>query len=382
MTTAPQGFVTFPVTLPKSALKQMVAFVRALERVVALPAYRQQVTAQLPEAAQFEHGHGSVMMGYDFHLTEEGPRLIEINTNAGGGLFAYRAHYPEFEGRHFNKGNPHEPTPHQQERLVATFRQEWQRFQQAAGQVERPLGRIVVMDENPEAQFLYPEMQSFGQLFEHFGIEALVAGPEELTMDRQGVHYLGQRVDLLYMRHCDFYLDTPELAGLRAAYLNRTICLTPNPRIYGLMADKRRLITLCSAEQTTALGAEAEDAELLSHIIPTCKGLWDLADEDALWAERKQWVFKPVASHGSRGVVLGRSMRRNRFAELDRPTTLLQRLVPPSTTECEGVEKPMKTDFRLFAYGTRILGVTARLYSGQVTNFKDPQSGYAAVNVV
>jgi D-alanine-D-alanine ligase-like ATP-grasp enzyme len=27
-----------------------------------------------------------VFMGYDFHLSAGGPQLIEINTNAGGGL--------------------------------------------------------------------------------------------------------------------------------------------------------------------------------------------------------------------------------------------------------------------------------------------------------
>lgn len=27
--------------------------------------------------------HYSVLISYDFHLTEDGPKLIEINTNAG-----------------------------------------------------------------------------------------------------------------------------------------------------------------------------------------------------------------------------------------------------------------------------------------------------------
>ena len=36
--------------------------------------------ARVPVAAR------GVFMGYDFHLTASGPKLIEINTNAGGGL--------------------------------------------------------------------------------------------------------------------------------------------------------------------------------------------------------------------------------------------------------------------------------------------------------
>ena len=28
--------------------------------------------------------YGALLLGFDFHITPEGPRLIEINTNAGG----------------------------------------------------------------------------------------------------------------------------------------------------------------------------------------------------------------------------------------------------------------------------------------------------------
>ena len=35
---------------------------------------------------RFAPGNFGAFMGYDFHLTPAGPRLIEINTNAGGAL--------------------------------------------------------------------------------------------------------------------------------------------------------------------------------------------------------------------------------------------------------------------------------------------------------
>jgi len=59
----------------------------------------------------------------------------------------------------------------------------------------------------------------------------------------------------------------------------------------------------------------------------------------------------------------------------------VQRLVPPSTTEVPGYG-PMKTDLRLYAYRDRVLGVTARLYRGQVTNLRTEGGGFAAVRVV
>src|SRR3546814_4061372 len=56
----------------------------AVEKISALPAYQQAVLAYAPQLAREDHGPHGVFMGYDFHLGPQGPRLIEINTNAGG----------------------------------------------------------------------------------------------------------------------------------------------------------------------------------------------------------------------------------------------------------------------------------------------------------
>ena len=69
-----------------------------------------------------------------------------------------------------------------------------------------------------------------------------------------------------------------------------------------------------------------------------------------------------------------------RFEQLEAPTTLVQRLVPPALTEVSGYG-PMKTDIRLYAYRERVLGVTARLYRGQVTNLRTAGGGFAAVRI-
>jgi hypothetical protein len=64
----------------------MAELIIAIESVVALPAYQQRVLLAAPASAQKPLAARSVFFGYDFHLAETGPRLIEINTNAGGGL--------------------------------------------------------------------------------------------------------------------------------------------------------------------------------------------------------------------------------------------------------------------------------------------------------
>ena len=353
------------VVVPRPAFRQMVRLVHLLDRLSRHPVYRAAVAAQAPAIAGFDSGHAAVMMGYDFHLGEVGPRLIEVNTNAGGVLPAWLAAHADAP-----------PSPRRRQRLLATFSAEL--LAQTRGAVAQPR-RVAILDENPREQFLYEEMQGFAALFREAGIGAAVVAPEELTAAADGVFLAGERVDLVYNRHCDFYLETPPLAGLRAAYLAGSVCLTPNPFSYALLGDKRRLLLWREAQLQAACGLTEEERQLLLEVVPECR-LLGAGDAESLWRERGAWVFKPVDRFGSRGVLVGEKMTRGRFEQLDPAATLVQRLVPPSLTEVSGFGA-MKTDLRLYAYRNRVFGVTARLYRGQVTNLRTAGGGFAAVRI-
>ena len=60
--------------------------VAAVERVVALPGYVSHVLAEAHPHARVPTPARGAFLGFDFHLARSGPQLIEINTNAGGGL--------------------------------------------------------------------------------------------------------------------------------------------------------------------------------------------------------------------------------------------------------------------------------------------------------
>lgn len=344
----------------------MIRVVRALYRLSRLPAYRALVEPELPVVARFDPGYDSVMMGYDFHLTPDGPRLIEVNTNAGGGLLAWWAQQPAARGA--AQGLP----ARLQRGLRSSFAEELR------GQAWPQL--TAILDQNPEQQFLYPEMQAFVRLFEDWGGEAAVVDPARLQAGPDGVWLDGRRVGLIYNRHCDFYLESSQLAGVRAAYLAGSVCLTPNPRSYGLLADKRRMIFWSDAAVLQPLGLPPRQQELLLKGVPESR-LLAAVDSQAIWGQREDWVFKPVDRFGSRGVFLGRKISRTRFEELPAETTLVQRLAAPSVTPLPGGGE-MKTDFRLFVYRNRILGVAARIYQGQVTNLRTPGGGFAPIQLV
>lgn len=359
------------VELPVVALRRMCKLVRLLDRLSRHAGYRSLVYQNLPETARFDPGHSAVMMCYDFHLVGEVPRLIEVNTNAGGGLLAYLAHDPLLAIV------PESLNAKLRERLLKTFSDEIYQF--SGGREKKP-ERIVIVDENPEEQYLYPEMRAFIDLFSAWGIAAEIADPQQLGASADGVWLNGNPVDMVYNRHCDFYLESEAMAGLREAYLARKVCLSPNPHLYGLLADKRRMELWTNPLKRSEFSLSPSDLTILDETVPTSSLLSSLDLQEA-WSTRKGLVFKPVDSFGSRGVLLGGKISRTRFEQQPVETTLVQELVPPSLTEVPGAD-PMKTDLRLYAYQDQALGVTARLYRGQVTNLRTPGGGFARVKVV
>ena len=62
----------------------MLRTVHAVEAATRLPGYRDAALSWAPEIARQDFGPVGVFMGYDFHLAADGPKLIEVNTNAGG----------------------------------------------------------------------------------------------------------------------------------------------------------------------------------------------------------------------------------------------------------------------------------------------------------
>ncbi len=358
-----------PAPLTSTQLQQMVAIAKALFDLRHNQAYREAIFPEAPEITAFDPGHDSVMMGYDFHLTEQGPVLIEVNTNAGGSLLGWIAFARRF-------GHPEEMPTSVRARLLQTFAEEWRLF---GGGGDCP-DRIAVVDENPEEQHLFPEMEWFAELFRSWGVDCRVADPSELTFDGDALRLDGKRLDLVYNRHTDFYLNTPSMTAIKQAYLKQKICLTPNPHTYGLLADKRRLLRLADPAFRAQLALSPEAEAALAGGLLECRLLKDW-DREALWAERKQYVFKPVAHFGGKGVLLGKSTSHKRFDELPPAETLVQRLAPPSLTAVEG-DKPMKTDYRLFVYQDQVLRITARLYHGQLTNLRTEGGGFAPVDIV
>ena len=373
----PNLFSASPVFLARAQLDHMREVVRAIESVVHTEPFRAWALGLAPEIAGFDHGPRGVFLGYDFHLGREGPQLIEINTNAGGALLnaalarAQQACCIEVETV---LGGAHDPSA-LGERFVGMFREEW-RLQRG----DAALHRIAIVDDRPEQQYLYPEFLMFQELFERSGIAARVVDARDLVHEGGALRAAGERIDLVYNRLTDFYLQDPAFGALRSAYQAGDAVVTPNPRVYALYADKRHLTVLSDPERLRAWGLSPDLVELLVASVPQTR-LLEAANLDELWRDRKRYFFKPAGGYGSKAAYRGDKITRGAWESLAGRPYVAQRLVPPSqrTIRIDGREVPLKLDVRNYVYAGEVQLAAARLYQGQTTNFRTAGGGFAPV---
>jgi hypothetical protein len=373
----PHLFAQVPVFVARTQVEQMAALVAAVEQVVALPSYQERVLSGAPEIARHPQAPLGVFMGFDFHLGAAGPQLIEINTNAGGALLsllvgrAQRVCCPPVS--RFVR-SPSD-LPSLDEAFVAMFRREW-----ALARGNASLERIAIVDEAPAEQFLYPEFLLFQQLFRAQGIEAIVADPCEFSYREGALWHPQGRIDLVYNRLTDFYLQAPALAALRAAYLDDAAVFTPHPRAHALYADKRNLALLSDEHALEELGVPAPVREVLCAGIPRTE-LVQVQSAERLWAARKQLFFKPAAGYGSKAAYRGDKLTRRVWGEILAGDYVAQRLVVPSERHIRRDDGPvpLKLDVRNYAYAGSVQLMSARLYQGQTTNFRTQGGGFAPV---
>lgn len=378
--TRPNLFSSTVVFLSSSTFEAIVATVAAIERVIALPAYQAAALARAPDIAQHKFGPAGVCMGYDFHVNADGPRLIEINTNAGGALLnAVLARAQKACCESMSQAlATHNSLDTLEQTFFDMFRAEWR-----AQRGEQPLRSLVIVDDAPQAQYLAPEFELYRHMFVQRGISASIADPRELEWRNGNLWHDNRVVDMVYNRLTDFYLAEPAHQALRDAYTAGAAVVTPHPHAHALLADKRNLITLSDDDLLAAWGVAATDRQQLASAVPPTQ-LVTLQRADALWTQRRQFFFKPVAGYGAKAVYRGDKLTRRVWDEILAGEFIAQTLVPPGQrmVVVDGVQTDLKFDVRAYTYAGQVQLLAARTYRGQTTNFRTPGGGFSPVIVV
>lgn len=374
---SPSLLAPVPAFLSRRDRDAMASVIREVESLVQAEGFLRAALAQAPPISHLRFGPRGVFFGYDFHLTEGGPALIEINTNAGGAFLSLLLAECQSPPCPTLTTMRSEATPSAvtERALVAMFRREWQ-LQRG----DAPLRTVAIVDECPAEQLLHPELLLCQAMLRRAGIGARILPPEGLTL-RAGALFDGDaEIDLVYNRLTDFLLESPSVAPLRAAYEGGAVVLTPHPRAHATQADKGLLVWLSDDDWLRHQGVPEATRALFSARIPRTE-LVDAVRRERLWSEREGLYFKPIRGFGSGGVHRGDELTPETWAKVQDGDYVAQQLVRPNdrTLAVGGRPVPFQMDVRAYAYDGEIQLLGARLYRGSTTNLRTPGGGFAPV---
>ncbi|TGK05630.1 circularly permuted ATPgrasp domain protein [Leptospira langatensis] len=369
-----------PSFISTSELKQMSNVLRAIRKAVQLASIRNKFLKGYSESKRNETVSGGVFMSMDFHLTSKGPKLIEINTNAGGAFLQWKL--LQAQVRCCKAVAMTLPNESELERLkdkfYSIFIEEWN----TSGRSGTP-SLIAIIDEEPTKQYLYPEFVFFKELFVSKGIGCEILSPEQIQLIDGSLFFENRKIDLIYNRLTDFHFSDPKYRNIKLAWIAEAVVVTPNPMDYDLFANKENLSVFSDADFLKGEGLDPEDIEILSSSVPKTMPLIE-AKSDEIWKNRKDYFFKPKEGFGSKAAYYGGKLTKNKFQEILSGNYVMQEFVPPSvrTTSLSGKEEELKMDIRAYIYQDEILLLASRLYQGQTTNFRTPGGGFSPLYVL
>ncbi|MDQ6995504.1 MAG: hypothetical protein Q9M18_07910 [Mariprofundaceae bacterium] len=281
-------------------------------------------------------------IGIDFHITPEGPKLIEINSNAGGlvtsALWAHR------------------DKPEEAEKTLALFVNSFStEFQQ---KMNKKALNMAIVDEDPYAQFTIYDLLLTQELMRFYDIACDIVDSNSVV----GTY------DIIYNRTCDFLLNSEKSVHLNRAHDKNHNIVVPNPYMFTRVSDKRSLVTIYNFIRENSEIFPAMNKTLLE-----CMHIKDFVDSGL---KRSGWFFKPGMAYGGTGVYRGRKISMIKFQEIIQQEFIAQRAAtPPTTTH---LSEDFKYDVRVFVWRDTIIDLSIRAYQGRITNFRTLNGGYTS----
>ncbi len=373
-------FAKTPVFVANEDAKSMLAIIAAVEALAKLEGYKNEVftRAGLDIKTAEKMGANGLFMGYDFHLSPGGPKLIEVNTNAGGAFLVsnlLRAVGPDISCCYNSQIYNAVVSPDGMDGfMIDMFRREWA----ASGRISA-LKTVAIVDEKPQDQYLYPELLMAKELLENKGIKTVIADPSDLTYKSGGLYAGDLKIDIVYNRLTDFSLSETRNKSIGKAYAAGDVVLSPAPVHHALYADKRNLILFGDDDKLSEWGLAPVHRTALAGVPKTRTLTPENADE--LWAVRKKYFFKPKDGYGSKAAYRGSKITKKVWARISGGSHVAQEFVPPPVRLVKLKDGPvrLKFDLRIYTYAGEAFAMAARVYQGQTTNFRTRGGGFAPV---
>ena len=355
----------FLIELTQSTVTEIKDLIKVFYKMTHLKNYKDLIHTDHAVYLDSTASESSLLMSYDFHLDQDnGLKLIEVNTHSSGYLTSDLVDQVQEVEKQAGASLLS---------LKKSFEEEWRIF---SGQTDPPLN-VLVVDHQIKIQKMYIEFLMYKDLINSWGWPCKLHEIGELSIGSHGelVDSHQKTVQMLYNRCTDFYFEN--LPELKEVFLRRKCCISPHPKEYLLLADKKRFCEWSSDDFLSQLNLTLEEKKKVRKAVPFT-ALVDSVSADELWSRRKQLFFKPLKGYGGKSVYRGKNISRNVFGRIMKESGIFQEMVPPAVfVDPSGNE--WKYDIRAYVYKDQVQKLIARVYQGQLTHFQVPLSGFASV---
>lgn len=347
----------------EASIKEAIS---VLEKVIQSDIFKTSLETNL----NIKNSSGGILSCYDFHLDEDTPKLIEINTNAGGFFLNYELLKSSTICCSHTKG---QSVDNIEKRIISMFKNEFTKT------TNKELETVAIIDENPETQYLYPDMVICKNILEKNGIKAFIVDSKDLQIVGATALYNGTTIDLVYNRLTDFYFKNEENKKFNTLLESTTTVISPNSNDYALFANKANLLHLQNAGTYKDMLSQTEIDTINKTLLETI--LVSKDKEEYLWENRKKYFFKPINGFGGRGAYNGKGLTKKVWEYISTHSYIAQETIPANTKnkQIDGKEESFKFDIRAYTYQGEILLLGARVYQGQTTNFRTLEGGFGSV---
>ncbi len=286
--------------------------------------------------------YGTFILGFDFHLTSKGPKLIEINTNPGGLVSAFHLNY--------DFGNNIEKKFYQI--FLDIIHNEFN-----LANLPNNLQNIAIVDNNITQQYLYPEMVYMSNILKKSNLNVVLCSPEELKLNLSNQLVYGKTIiNMIYNRLTDFRLIDKQNEHIRLSVLANMTVITPHPAAYVRVSDKLLL------------------TKINDPIVPLTIEFKNYSYD--YWKQnKKKYVFKPSNLYASKGVFIGKTISNKCLLSLGE-NTIVQEYCQPGSSD-DGT----KYDLRVYCYKGKVICYVARHFTKNIMELSMPSSGFRKVKI-
>ena len=350
----------FIIELPQCVLHQAQELIQTLYKLSRSSSLvESSIFQHLKEYCPTENKNSSLLMAYDFHLVGEDLKLIEVNTNASG--FTLCDISQQVHGMRSSLPS-----------LEMAFRKEM-----------RGAKEVFIVDDRPQEQKMYGEFVIYQEWLLSRAFQTKICDFRDFKWVGEELLYSPTTehkpipVDFIYNRYCDFLLSEEASKDLSAAYRSGRVTFSPQPREYILLADKQRLADWSLSQYQSQLKKAEQD--ILKRGLIKSQRASSFGSYEKLWGLRKNLFFKPKNSYGGKSAYRGKSLSKKNLHRVIQEDFLVQEFSPPPEVQFKEGES-WKYDLRFYTFKDEVQLCTARIYRGQLTNFKERHGGFTTVS--